>query len=75
MNITLREIPFPGEQMPVIQPQVPQSEYVQRVDELYRKAGTDWVIVYGDREHLANLKFLTNYDPRFEEALLLIGPS
>ena len=30
--------------------------------------------VYGDREHSANLLFLTGFDPRFEEALLLLGP-
>src|SRR5262249_13880572 len=27
-----------------------------------------------DREHLANIAFLSGYDPRFEEALLLLGP-
>ncbi len=33
----------------------------------------DWVLVYGDREHAANLVFLTNFDPRFEEALLVLS--
>jgi hypothetical protein len=37
------------------------------------RAGTPWVAVYGDREHSANLLFLTGFDPRFEEALLLLG--
>ncbi|WP_031500735.1 M24 family metallopeptidase [Bryobacter aggregatus] len=31
-------------------------------------------MVYGDREHFANLHFLTGFDPRFEEALLLVRP-
>jgi len=31
-------------------------------------------VVYGDREHFANLAYLKNFDPRFEEALLVIGP-
>jgi hypothetical protein len=30
-------------------------------------------IVYGDREHFANLAYLTGFDPRFEEALLIIS--
>jgi Xaa-Pro aminopeptidase len=30
-------------------------------------------VVYGDREHFANLAYLTGFDPRFEEALLIIG--
>ncbi|MBV8673051.1 MAG: hypothetical protein JOZ33_06430, partial [Acidobacteriaceae bacterium] len=31
------------------------------------------IVVYGDREHFANLAYLTGFDPRFEEALLIIG--
>ncbi len=30
------------------------------------------MIVYGDREHFANLTYLTGFDPRFEEALLIV---
>jgi hypothetical protein len=32
------------------------------------------LVVYGDREHFANLAYLTGFDPRFEEALLIIPP-
>lgn len=31
------------------------------------------LVVYGDREHFANLAYLTGFDPRFEEAMLVIG--
>ena len=31
------------------------------------------LIVYADREHFANLMYLTHFDPRFEEALLIIN--
>ena len=37
------------------------------------RVDADWIVVYGDREHAANLIFLCNLDPRFEEALLVIG--
>lgn len=30
-------------------------------------------VVYADREHFANLAYLTGFDPRFEEALLIVG--
>jgi Xaa-Pro aminopeptidase len=30
------------------------------------------VVVYGDREHAANLQWLTGFDPRFEEAVLVV---
>jgi hypothetical protein len=32
-------------------------------------------VVYGDREHSANLAYLTGFDPRFEEAVLILGRS
>ena len=31
------------------------------------------LVVYGDREHFANLAYLTGFDPRFEEALLILS--
>lgn len=32
------------------------------------------LVIYGDREHCANMLWATGFDPRFEEALLIIGP-
>ncbi|MCB9433253.1 MAG: hypothetical protein H6668_14855 [Ardenticatenaceae bacterium] len=37
------------------------------------QANLTHLVVYGDREHFANLTYLTGFDPRFEEALLIIG--
>jgi len=31
------------------------------------------IVVYGDREHFANLAYLTGFDPRFGESLLIVG--
>jgi hypothetical protein len=31
------------------------------------------VVVYADREHFANLAYLTNFDPRFEESILIVA--
>jgi hypothetical protein len=31
------------------------------------------LVVYGDREHFANLAWLTGFDPRFEEAVLIVA--
>ena len=38
------------------------------------KRGLDAVIVYADREHFANMSYLTGFDPRWEEALLILVP-
>jgi Xaa-Pro aminopeptidase len=37
------------------------------------RMGLTHLVVYGDREHFANLAYLTGFDPRFEEALLVAG--
>ncbi len=39
---------------------------------LLQKHQLDVALVYADREHFANLQYLTGFDPRFEEALFLI---
>ena len=57
-------------------PQSPDAIYRDRLDRLQQRAGErgyDRLIVYADREHSANLAYLTGFDPRFEEALLVIG--
>ena len=34
----------------------------------------DALVIYGDREHVANISWATGYDPRFEEALYVVVP-
>ncbi|MBA2597168.1 MAG: Xaa-Pro aminopeptidase, partial [Chloroflexia bacterium] len=73
-DVILRHVPLPAESAAAEPPPISEAEYIQRCDETLARAGTPWVAVYGDREHSANLLFLTGFDPRFEEALLLLGP-
>lgn len=49
------------------------AELEERIAALLAAVDVDQVVVYGDREHAANLVFLCNLDPRFEEALLVLG--
>src|SRR5215208_8433052 len=74
-EVILRHVPLPEEVAAVEPPAIDAAEYERRCDETLTRAGTPWVAVYGDREHSANLLFLTGFDPRFEEALLLLGPA
>jgi Xaa-Pro aminopeptidase len=72
----LIEIEWPafGECQPPPRPSV--DEFLGRVDgarEAMEARELTHLIVYGDREHFANLAYLTGFDPRFEEALLLIA--
>jgi len=73
MNIILKHIPLPSFEFTEEVPAVPAEEYERRLASLVQKAKTDWVLVYADREHYANLTYLINYDPRFEEGLLVLG--
>ncbi len=70
------KVELPDFGMPDEMPQIPDAIYRDRVDRLQQRAGErgyDRLIVYADREHSANLAYLTGFDPRFEEALLVIG--
>jgi Xaa-Pro aminopeptidase len=56
-------------------PPVEASELQARLDALrsgMAAAKLTHAVVYGDREHFANLAYLTHFDPRFEEALLVV---
>lgn len=57
-------------------PEIPGAIYTDRLERLRSRAerrGFDRLIVYSDREHSANLAYLTGFDPRFEEAVLVVG--
>ena len=56
-------------------PPIPLSTYEERLAAAVarmKEAHLDFLLVYADREHFANMSFLTGFDPRFEEALLLL---
>jgi Xaa-Pro aminopeptidase len=72
-KVSYPNIGFPRE----ARPEVPAAVFSARLARLRRRMGEqelDALVVYGDREHFANLAWLTNYDPRFEEALLVVLP-
>jgi len=73
MKVELKHVPLPNFHFSENIPAVPDEEYERRLSALSQAAETDWVIVYADREHYANLTWLVNFDPRFEEALLVMG--
>jgi hypothetical protein len=73
----LTTIGLPDFGVPGPRPELPPATYTERVAALRARADAraiDRLVVYADREHSANISFLTGFDPRFEEALLVIGP-
>ena len=75
---SLANIDLPDFGMPEAMPVIPPALYAARLDRLRERAGAqryDRLVIYADREHSANLAYLTGFDPRFEEAILIVGPS
>lgn len=74
-TIQLAPLTLPEFGLPTVEPRIPAETYNQRLNALRAASGDhelDAVIVYGDREHNAAIAFLTGYDPRFEETLLIM---
>ena len=76
MGATLRDCPLPTVEIPATPPPgLTADVYRARIAELCGRAraeGIDVLVVWADREHAANMSYLSGFDPRFEEALLLI---
>ena len=71
----LRDVELPEFGTPSTEPTLDASMYRDRIGRFRERLtdeGYDAAVVYGDREHFANLAYLTGYDPRFEEALLVV---
>jgi Creatinase/Prolidase N-terminal domain len=68
---------LPEFEMPDALPELSEATYQGRIDRVRERMRTrahDRLVVYADREHSANLSYLTGFDPRFEEAVLVLGP-
>ncbi|HEX9913976.1 MAG TPA: hypothetical protein VGB32_03575, partial [Candidatus Bathyarchaeia archaeon] len=74
-SAVLAELELPVFREPTVEPRIGAETYSQRMIRLYERAGEGGfqaLVVYGDREHSANLAYLTGYDPRFEESVLVM---
>lgn len=82
VNVQLAEVNLPEFGLPTVEAVIPPSTYEQRLKTAVNRVmwwsepgiqPTSFaLVVYADREHFANLAYLTGYDARFEEALLII---
>ncbi len=76
-DVRLIEAELPEFTSPEPRPELPPVLYAARLARLIAAvdaAGLSALLVYGDREHFANLAWATGFDPRFEEALLVLVP-
>ena len=76
-RVQLSPLKLPQFGLPTRQPEISVATYEGRIAtalDRASEAGYDALIVYGDREHFASIAYLTGYDPRFEETLLILRP-
>ena len=74
-SIEIAEITLPDFGLPDDEPGIPVATYESRIaaaEQRAADAGYGALVIYADREHFANLAYLTGFDPRFEEALLVL---
>jgi hypothetical protein len=72
----LARLDLPDFGMPTERPEIGPGTYRARIERLRKRArdgGFDHLVVYADREHSASIAWLTGFDPRFEEAVLILG--
>ena len=74
MPVSLRAVAVPPAPLIDERPVIPAEVFERRAQTAYARAKADWLVVYADREHFGNMAFLTDFEPRFEEAFLLLGP-
>lgn len=73
----LTRIDWPDHGPPDLPPAPDLVDYCARLAALraaMAERGLDALVIYGDREHAANLHWLTGFDPRFEEAVMVVRP-
>jgi len=78
LKANLARVELPEFGMPETMPVLPTALYAARLGRLRERAEAtryDRLVIYADREHSANMAYLTGFDPRFEEAILIVGAS
>ncbi|MCW4457868.1 aminopeptidase P family N-terminal domain-containing protein [Microbacterium sp. MPKO10] len=76
-GVELASVDRPNITLPRDLPEIPIDVYDSRLAAAMQRAqdlGIDALVVYGDREHFANTSYLTGFDPRYEESILILVP-
>jgi len=76
MTVNLVSLDLPDFGTSKEQPVIDSKIYLERLRKLksdLKNNGMGSAVIYADREHFANMHYLTGFDPRFEEALLILN--
>jgi len=62
-------LPVASDQYPVLTKAYYENRFQRARDAM---GDLDCLVIYADREHFSNVEYFTGFDPRFEEALLIV---
>jgi hypothetical protein len=71
----LAPLDLPDFGTPDERPELPAAVYARRLERLRERGagrGYSHLVVWADREHSANLAWLSGFDPRFEDAIAIV---
>lgn len=74
-EIEYKEVELPEFGLPAVEPFLHASIYKNRVANAilkFRGLNLNALVVYADREHFGNIAYLTGFEPRYEETLLIL---
>jgi hypothetical protein len=74
--ISTARVPLPSFGRASACPAIPVDLYKARLERTRQRLSEeklDLILIYADREHSATIAYLTGFEPRFEEALLLLS--
>lgn len=77
-NVKYKVVKEPFLGLPKEEPRLSDQVYQRRLDNTLKAMESqdlDFILVYADREHYGNFKYLTGFEPRFEEAVLVLDKS
>lgn len=75
-QVFLKEMDWPeiGVAAPLPVPSVEEMEIrIAKCRQMMKERNLTHLVVFGDREHFANLMYLSHFDPRFEDAILIMN--
>ena len=75
-HATLTTLDLPDFGRPASRPELPANLYAARLERLRERMAEralDRLVLFADREHSANLAWLTGFDQRFEDAIAIDG--
>ena len=75
LDVVFEPVADPEISLPEEKPEIPAEifeNHIKLACQRMQQEGLDCLLVYADREHYGNFRYLTGFEPRFEEGVLVL---